>query len=72
MTRLWLGLPLDGRQCEQDASLRAALESESVAITLRKPGGFTNTTLRMIAEASGETELAVDFSVAISPLAGLF
>jgi hypothetical protein len=68
MTRLWLGKPRDGRQCEQDASLRAALESESVAITLRKPSGLTNTTLRMVAEASGETELAVDFSVTMTRL----
>jgi hypothetical protein len=52
--------------------VRAALESESVAITRRKPGGLANTTLRMVAEASGQTELAVDFSVAISPSVGLF
>jgi hypothetical protein len=52
--------------------MRAALESESVAITLRTPGGLANTTRRMIAKASGQTELAVDFSVTISPSAGLF
>jgi hypothetical protein len=62
------GQPLDGRQCEQDASLRAALESESVAITLRKPGVLTNTTLRMIAQASGQKELAVDFNVTMTRL----
>ena len=52
--------------------MRAALGSESVAVTLRKPGGLANTTLRMITEASGQTELAVDFSVTIFPSAGLF
>ncbi len=54
--------------CEQDAFMRAALRGESVAIMLRKPGGLANTTLRMVVEASGQTELAVDFSVTMTRL----
>jgi hypothetical protein len=60
------GFADDGQQCEQDTSLRAALEGESVAITLRKPGGLT--TLRMLVEARGEMELVVDFNVTMTRL----
>jgi hypothetical protein len=57
------GMPEDGRQCEQDASMRAVLESESVTIDVAKPGSLTNRTLTLIVEARGEAELAVVFNV---------
>jgi hypothetical protein len=62
------GVPEDGRQCEQDASLRAVLESESVAIAISKPGSLTNRTLTLISEAHGEAELAVAFSITVTRL----
>ena len=60
------GAPEDGRLCEQDASMRAMLESESVAIAVAKPGSLTNRTLTLIAEARGEAELNITFSVTIT------
>jgi hypothetical protein len=60
------GMPEDGRQCEQDASVRAVLESESVAIDVVKPGYLTDRTLTLIAKAHGEAELNVTFSVSMT------
>jgi hypothetical protein len=60
------GVPEDGRQCEQDASLRAVLESESVTIDVAKPGSLANRTLTLIVEAHGEAELAVSFNVTMA------
>jgi hypothetical protein len=60
------GVPEDGRQCEQDAALRTALESESVTIAVAKPGSLTNRTLSLIVEAHGEAQLAVAFSVTMT------
>jgi hypothetical protein len=56
----------DGQQCEQDTSLRAVLESESVAIAVPKPGSLANRTLTLIAEAHGEAELVVAFNVTMT------
>jgi hypothetical protein len=55
--------PEDGRQCQQDASMRAVLESESVSIDVAKPGSLTNRTLTLIVEARGEAALNVTFNV---------
>ena len=60
------GAPEDGRQCEQDASLRAMLGSESAVIAVVKPASRTNRTLTLIADAHGEAELTVAFNVTIS------
>jgi hypothetical protein len=60
------GAPEDGRRCEQDASMRAVLESESVSIYVAKPGNLTNRTLTLIVEARGEAELNVTFKVTIT------
>jgi hypothetical protein len=60
------GVTEDGQQCTQDPSMRAVLESESVSITVAKPGSLTNRTLTLIAEAHGEAELAVAFSVTMA------
>ncbi len=60
------GVSDDGRQCEQGASLRAVLESESVAITVAKPGSLTNRTLTLIVQAHGEAELNVTFDVSMT------
>ncbi len=60
------GVPDDGRLCEQDASMRAVLESESVVITVAKPGSLTNRTLTLIVEARGEAELNITFNVTIT------
>jgi hypothetical protein len=56
-------VPEDGQQCEQDASMRAVLESESVSIDVAKPGSLTNRTLTLIVEARGEAALNVTFNV---------
>jgi hypothetical protein len=60
------GVHEDGRQCEQDTSLRAVLESESVAVAVAKPGVLANRTLTLIVEARGEAELAVSFNVTMT------
>jgi hypothetical protein len=60
------GVPEDGRQCEQGASLRAVLESESVTIAVAKPGSLANRTLTLIAEAHGEAELNITFGVSMT------
>jgi hypothetical protein len=60
------GVPEDGRQCEQDASLRAVLESESVSVDVAKPGSLANRPLTLVVEAHGETELTVAFHVAMT------
>jgi hypothetical protein len=60
------GVPEDGRQCEQDASLRAVLESQSVSIDVAKPGSLMNRTLKLIVEARGETNLNVTFNVTMT------
>jgi hypothetical protein len=57
------GVPEDGQQCQQDASMRAVLESESVSIDVAKPGSLTNRTLVLIVEAHGEAALNVSFKV---------
>jgi hypothetical protein len=62
------GVPQDGRQCEQDASLRAVLESESLAISVSKPSNLVDRTLTLIVEAHGETQLAVAFDVTMTRL----
>ena len=56
----------DGSQCEQDASLRAVLESESVSIAVAKPGSLTNRTLNLFIQARGETALTVVFNVTMT------
>ena len=60
------GVPEDGRLCEQDSSLRAVLESESVAIDVQKPGILTNRTLTLIVEAHGEAVFDVVFDVTMT------
>ncbi len=60
------GVPKDGRECEQDASLRAVLESESVTVDVAKPGNLANRTLTLVVEAHGETKLAVSFDVTMT------
>jgi hypothetical protein len=55
----------DGRQCEQDASLRAVLESESLAISVWKPSKVTGHT-HLIIEAHGEAKIAVAFSITMT------
>ena len=60
------GVPEDGRQCLQDPSLRTVLESESVTITVAKPGSLTSRTLTLIVEALGEAELSATFSVSMT------
>jgi hypothetical protein len=62
------GLPEDGRRCEQDASLRAALESESAVVSVAKPSSLTNRTLSLIVEARGESQLNITFHVAMTRL----
>ncbi len=47
------GTPDNGQQCEQDFSMHATLESESVAIAIAKPGSLANRTLTLIVEARG-------------------
>jgi hypothetical protein len=61
-------MPEDGRQCEQDSSLRAMLESESVSIDVAKPGGLRNRTLTLNFEARGEAKLNITFIVRITRL----
>jgi hypothetical protein len=56
----------DGRQCEQDATLRVVLESESVVIAVAKPGSLKHRTLNLIVEAHGEAELAVTLNVSMT------
>jgi hypothetical protein len=60
------GTPDNGQQCEQDFSMHATLESESVAIAIAKPGSLANRTLTLIVEAQGEAELNVTFHVAMT------
>jgi hypothetical protein len=60
------GMPEDGRQCEQDTSLRAVLESELVTVDVTKPGKLTNRTLTLVVNAHGETDLAVAFDVSMT------
>jgi hypothetical protein len=60
------GTPDNGQQCEQDFSMHATLESESVAIAIAKPGSLANRTLTLIVEARGEAELNVTFHVAMT------
>ncbi len=60
------GVLEDGQQCEQDTSLRAVLESESLSIDVEKPSSLTNRTLTLIVEAQGETELNVTFEVTMT------
>jgi hypothetical protein len=60
------GVPEDGRLCEQDPSMHAVLESESVSIAVAKPGSLTNRTLTLIVEARGEAELNITFNVTIT------
>jgi hypothetical protein len=55
----------DGQQCEQDASLRAVLESESLAISVRKPSNITSHTHLNI-ESHGEAEIAVAFDITMT------
>jgi hypothetical protein len=61
-------VPEDGQQCQQDASMRAVLESESVTIAVAKPGSLTSRALNLIIEARGETQLAVTFNVTMTRL----
>jgi hypothetical protein len=60
------GVHEDGRQCEQDTSLRAVLESQSVVVAIAKPGSLVNHTLALIVEARGEAELSITFNVTIT------
>jgi hypothetical protein len=60
------GVPEDGLQCQQDASIRAVLESESVSIDVAKPGSLKHRTLTLIVEARGEAELNITFNVMIT------
>ncbi len=61
------GFPEDGLHCEHDHALTALIETESVSITLRKPGlhgsAFTLTT-----RAIGEAPLHVKFKVTFERL----
>jgi hypothetical protein len=59
-------VPEDGRQCQQDAKLRAVLEGDSLAIDVAKPGSLHGRTLTLIVEAHGEAELAVIFGVTMT------
>ena len=56
----------NGQQCEQDSSMRATLESESVTIAVSKLGGLANRTLNLIVEARGETEMNILFNVTMT------
>jgi hypothetical protein len=58
----------NGQRCEQDSSMRATLESESVTIAVSKPGNLTNRTLNLtlIVEARGETEMNILFNVTMT------
>jgi len=60
------GVLEDGRQCEQDASLRSVLESGSLAISASKPSNVTSHTLHLIVEAQGEAEFATAFNITIT------
>jgi hypothetical protein len=61
-----VGTPDNGQQCEEDFSLRAVLESESLTIGVMKPGSLTNRTLTLIVEARGEAELGIAFNVTMT------
>jgi hypothetical protein len=65
------GWPEDGQRCEQDASLRAVLQSESFSIAVTKPGIVANLALSLIVEAQGEAELAVEFNVSMTRVEAL-
>jgi hypothetical protein len=61
-------VPEDGRQCAQDTSVRAVLETESLIIAVVKPSNLTNSTMTLIVEARGEAELAVAFNIVVTRL----
>ena len=63
--RFMPGVPEDGRQCQEDASLRSALEAQSLSMSLSKPSNITTPT-RFIVEAHGEAEIAVTFNISIT------
>jgi hypothetical protein len=59
-------VPEDGRQCAQDTSVRAVLETESLIIAVVKPSNLTNSTMTLIVEARGEAALAVALHVVVT------
>jgi hypothetical protein len=59
------GTSNNGRQCEQDMSIRGTLESDSVSVTIAKPGSL-NRTLKLIVEARGEAGLNVTYHVTMT------
>jgi hypothetical protein len=63
------GVPEDGRQCEQDAEIRATLQTNVVSITVKKPG-VSRDTLRAIIQATGEHPYKIGLNVSVSRLDG--
>jgi hypothetical protein len=63
------GVPEDGRQCEQDSKLTAALQTQVVSIAIKKPG-VGRDTLRAIMQATGERPYSFGLSVNVSRLDG--
>jgi hypothetical protein len=67
--RYMAGVPEDGRQCEQDAEIRATLQTNVVSITVKKPG-VSRDTLRAIIQATGEHPYKIGLNVSVSRLDG--
>ena len=64
------GVPADGRQCEQDAKLVAALQTSVVSIAIKKLG-VGRDTLRVIMQAIGEGSYNFGLSVNVGRLDGV-
>jgi hypothetical protein len=63
------GVPEDGRQCEQDAKIIAALQTQVVSIAVKKPG-VSRDILRAIIQATGERPYRIGLNVNMSRLDG--
>jgi hypothetical protein len=67
--RYKVGVPEDGRRCEQDPRLRATLSSASLALTVRKLGPYNDSrseNVTLTATAEGEDALSTVFRVNVT------